>query len=242
MVSMLTDKGIVRNHNEDYCLYYESDDYNIYVVCDGMGGHKAGEIASELTSKGVIKYINENFSEEDSEEVLKNAIRKANCDVYNMAAENESLSGMGTTITACLELNDRVIVANVGDSSSYAINNERIKKITKDHSLVQELVDMGTITEEQAITHPKKNIITRAIGTHRHVDVDIFIVEKDVYNLFMLCTDGLTNEVNIDSIYEILSKEKNLEIACDKLVDKARENGGRDNIAVLLFGGEKDDR
>ena len=238
MVSLLSDRGILRNHNEDYGNFFQCEEFNIYVVADGMGGHNAGEVASEIAARGIVDYIKDNFQKEDPEDLLKKSIECVNKKIYNKARETNNLSGMGTTVTACLELEEIVIVANVGDSSSFAIKNNIMKKITKDHSLVQELLDLGTISEEQADKHPKKNIITRAVGTNENVNIDIFIVEKDKYDTFLLCSDGLTNEISKKNIIDIINSSETLDRATKMLVDIANKNGGKDNITVLLFGGE----
>ena len=239
MVSIISDKGNVRSFNEDYAKYSETEDYNIYIVCDGMGGHNAGEVASKMATEGLIEYIKENFSKEDYKEILRKGIEKVNLDIFNVSKEKDGCHGMGTTITACLVIGDKVIVANVGDSSSYLIRGNEMMKITKDHSLVQELVDLGTISEIQAAHHPKKNIITRAVGTNDSVEVDIFTIEKNKFDIFMLCSDGLTNEITKEDIISAIDEEESLEYTCHRLVNVAKNNGGRDNITVLLFGGER---
>ena len=150
----------------------------------------------------------------------------------------DKLNGMGTTVTACLVTSQNIYVANVGDSCCMAIKNGELKKITKDHSLVQELLDSGTIGEFGAINHPKRNIITRALGTSMDVDVDVFKLKALEYDLFILCSDGLTNEVTKDEILRIISNENNYISIANDLVNLAKEKGGRDNITVLLFGGE----
>lgn len=239
MTSMLSDKGNVRSFNEDYAKCLETEEYNIYVVADGMGGHNAGEIASKMAADGIIKYISNNIFKEKHLEILKNAIKKVNLDILNVSKEKDECHGMGTTITACLAIDNKVIVANVGDSSSYLIRGHDVIKITKDHSLVQELVDLGTISEIQAAHHPKKNIITRAVGTNECVEVDIFTVEKNKFDIFMLCSDGLTNEITREDIISAVDEEKSLKDTCERLVNVAKNNGGRDNITVLLFGGDR---
>lgn len=239
MVSMMSDKGVVRSLNEDYAEYLETKEFNIYVVADGMGGHNAGEVASKMAAQGIVEYIKDNFRYFDNEEVLKKAIYKVNSDIYRFSKENEKLNGMGTTVTACLQVGKKVIVANVGDSSSYVLKGNELQKITKDHSLVQELVDLGTITEVQAANHPKKNIITRAVGTNEHVEVDIFTIYKDEYDVFLICSDGLTNEVSKEDIISAIIIRKSLDESCERLIHLAKKNGGRDNITVLLFGGEE---
>lgn len=239
MVGMLSDKGNIRSLNEDFAKYIETSKFSIYVVADGMGGHNAGEVASKMAAEGIVEYILENFNETNKENILEEAINKVNLDIYNFSIKTKELQGMGTTVTACLSFDNKVIVANVGDSSSFAFDGNQLVKITKDHSLVQELVDLGSITEEQAAKHPKKNIITRAVGIGEVVKIDIFSVLKDNYNLFLLCSDGLTNDVSINDIVCTLKGEKNLQNICERLVHLAKSNAGRDNITVLLFGGDK---
>ena len=145
---------------------------------------------------------------------------------------------MGTTVTAALVTPKFIYIANVGDSCCMAFKNGELKKITKDHSLVQELLDSGTISEVEAVNHPKKNIITRALGTCIDVEVDVFRLDINQYNLFILCSDGLTNEVTKEDILKIIDNENNYISIANNLVDLAKEKGGRDNITVLLFGGE----
>lgn len=195
MVGIVSDIGMVRNLNEDYAKYLECNDFKIYVVADGMGGHNAGEVASKMAAEGIVNYVGENFSENTKDVVLKNAIEKVNKDIYFHSLKNDCLNGMGTTITACLITKDWIKIANVGDSSCFGITNNEIIKITKDHSLVQELVDSGSISENEAANHPKKNIITRAIGTSDKVNVDIFDIIENKYDKYVLCSDGLTNEL-----------------------------------------------
>lgn len=238
MVGMVSDIGMVRNLNEDYAKYLECNDFKIYVVADGMGGHNAGEVASKMAAEGIVNYVGENFSENTKDVVLKNAIEKVNKDIYFHSLKNDCLNGMGTTITACLITKDWIKIANVGDSSCFGITNNEIIKITKDHSLVQELVDSGSISENEAANHPKKNIITRAIGTSDKVNVDIFDIIENKYDKYVLCSDGLTNELTKEDIIKVINEEKDLSLACERLVNIAKYKGGRDNITVLLFGGE----
>lgn len=238
MVGYLTDIGMVRTLNEDYVYYHEEEDYKVYVVADGMGGHNAGEVASKMAAEGIVEFVTLNYNSKNNDEILKEAIEKVNSDIYHYSNQESDLKGMGTTITACFVTKEKVIVANVGDSSCFGIKADALVKITKDHSLVQELLDLGTITEEQAYNHPKKNIITRAVGTNEFVEVDIFVIDKDVYNIYLLCSDGLTNEVTKDEIISIINENKSFIDSCPKLVNLAKYKGGRDNITVLLFGGE----
>lgn len=238
MIGIKSDVGNVRKLNEDYSVYKEEDNYRIYVVADGMGGHNAGEIASKMASKKVIEFIYNKFGAIDEKDILKKAVEYANAEVYKFAHTDDIYIGMGTTLVACLITKNIINIANVGDSSCLGITGNDIIKLTKDHSLVQELLDFGSITEEEAKLHAQKNIITRAIGTKEFVEVDIFDVGKEKFNLFMLCTDGLSNEVSEKDILSILKEKVELNEACDKLVTLAKMRGGRDNITVMLFGGE----
>lgn len=243
MLGILSDIGNVRKINEDSVGYFESSDIDIYAVADGMGGHNAGEVASELAIEGVIDYIKQNHQGSDIKEVLSEGIKCANKKIYDVASSSDDLKGMGTTITICFKKQDKMVVANVGDSSCYIIDNKRkLSKITKDHSLVQQLLDNGTITEEKARNHPNKNIITRALGTNELVEVDLFDVDLTNIIKCILCTDGLTNDVTYSEMYDIIMKNDN-ESSCKMLVDLCKSKGGRDNISVIVFeGGCRDDR
>ena len=237
MVGYKSDVGIKRKFNEDSLGHFECDSYGIYIVADGMGGHNAGEVASEMVVSNVIEFVKNNIKSL-GECVLEDAIENVNKKIYEYSVSNLKLSGMGTTITACLVYDGKIVIANVGDSSCFGINSSGLFKLTKDHSLVQQLIDSGSISEEEAINHPNKNIITRAVGTHEDVEVDIFKFDIDEYDKYLMCSDGLTNEVPIERITEIIQKEDDNELACYELVNEANKNGGRDNITVMLFGGE----
>lgn len=238
MAGLVSDIGLKRALNEDYALYFESNDFNIYVVADGMGGHNAGEVASKMAAERIVDYVKNNFSKVDEEELITVAIKEVNREIFNFSMTNDKLNGMGTTVTACLMTKKNIYVANVGDSSCIGIKDGAIKKITKDHSLVQELVDSGTISESEAVNHPKKNIITRALGTSAVVTVDVFKLMNNEYEILLLCSDGLTNEVTKDEILKVINNESSYDDMANKLVDMAKDKGGRDNITVLLFGGE----
>lgn len=238
MVGLVSDIGLKRALNEDYALYFEGNDFKIYVVADGMGGHNAGEVASKMAAERIVDYVKSNFSKVDEKELITVAIEEVNREIFNFSMTNDKLNGMGTTVTACLITKNNIYVANVGDSSCMGIKDRIIKKITKDHSLVQELIDSGTISESEAVNHPKKNIITRALGTSSNVSVDVFNVMNDEYEVLLLCSDGLTNELTKEEILEVIISEENYDYIANRLVEIAKEKGGRDNITVLLFGGE----
>lgn len=237
MVGLKSDVGVVRTLNEDYVGFTEAESYRLYVVADGMGGHNAGEVASKLAVDSVGQYIRDNVNVLGLD-VLEEAVKYANNKVLNYSILNAGCQGMGTTLTACLVLNDDIVIANVGDSSCFAIKDNKIIKITKDHSLVQELIDSGSITEEQGRKHPKKNVITRAVGTTSKIKVDIFLEKTMKYDKYLLCSDGLSNDVSDNDILNIVRSSEDLNLVCENLVSLAKNRGGKDNITVLLFGGE----
>lgn len=243
MVGILSDVGNYRPINEDSVGYYVDNNIGIYVLADGMGGHNAGEIASKLAVDTIIEYIKKTVDFKDLKTELENAVKYANVKIHELSKENKKMDGMGTTVTACFIKGEEAVVANVGDSSCYVIDkNDKIKKVTKDHSLVQQLLDNGSITEEEAICHPNKNIITRALGTYDTVEVDIFTLHLNEIKKIILCSDGLTNDVTPREMYDIIIKSENEE-SCRLLVELSKKKGGRDNISVIVFEGEcKDDR
>ena len=238
MVGLVSDVGLKRSLNQDYASYLENEHFKLYIVADGMGGHNAGEVASQMAVEEILNYVEDKYYIEKRENLIVKAIENANKTIFEFSKSNEKLRGMGTTVTACLMTDTFLQIANVGDSSCLGIKNGELKKITKDHSLVQELLDSGSITEEDAINHPKKNIITRALGTSSTVMVDVFPINNNEYDKYILCSDGLTNEVTYEEIMDIIKKNTDYNDIANELVELAKEKGGRDNITVLLFGGE----
>lgn len=240
----ITDVGKRRELNEDYI--YTSDKTigslsNLFIVADGMGGHNAGDYASKHTVEKVVETIEELQEEQDLEEIIQEAIYRANAYIYQKSREDSSLSGMGTTLVVATIKDDEVTVANIGDSRMYVVNQD-ITQITKDHSLVEEMVTMGGIDREAARNHPDKNIITRAIGVKELVLADFFAVRLEKEDKILLCTDGLTNMLKDDEIHHIIKSNEDVEVAAKALIAAANENGGRDNIAVVLvepFGGRE---
>ncbi len=241
----ITDVGKRREINEDYT--YTSDKPvgnlpNLFIVADGMGGHNAGDYASKHAVEKLVEVV-ENYTEEyDAENILQKAIDDANTYINKMSKKDTRLKGMGTTLVAVTVDENYVTVANVGDSRMYVIN-DFITQITKDHSLVEEMVEMGGIDREVARTHPDKNIITRAVGVKEYVLVDFFDIHIGRQEKLLLCTDGLTNMLRDEEIHRIVNGSTSLEEAGKRLIEAANENGGRDNIAVVLvepFGGQND--
>lgn len=232
----LTDIGQKRQLNQDYIYRSETpvgNLPNVFIVADGMGGHNAGDYASRLAVETVVEEIGASF-EKNAVKILNNAIRRANEQLRKRAREDKALSGMGTTIVAASCIGRYLEVANVGDSRLYVISDE-IRQITEDHSLVEEMVRMGGLDKETARNHPDKNIITRAVGARRDVEVDFFNVELQTGDLVLLCSDGLTNMVDDEMICRILKGDGNLEDRVEELMKTANENGGKDNISVIVI-------
>ena len=232
----VTDIGRKRKLNQDFV--YSSDEAvgnlkNVYFVADGMGGHQAGDYASKCTVETMVREIKGCF-EQSPIRILSRAIRIANDQVRRKAREDESLYGMGTTVVAATVLGKYLQVANVGDSRLYIINEE-VRQITRDHSLVEEMVRMGGLEREAARNHPDKNIITRAIGARDTIEIDFFHEELKSGDLILMCSDGLTNMLEDEEIGRILKTPGTIEERAERLIDAANQNGGRDNIAVILI-------
>lgn len=237
--SKLSHVGLVRKNNEDNCCV--CDDIKLLAVADGMGGHKAGEIASKLALDELAAYLRNNLKllEQDPALALKDAFQNANEAVLELArTDGDKFRGMGTTITAVIVRDDRIYVAHVGDSRAYLVRSEEIWLLTNDHSLVNELVKSGGITPEEAESHPQKNILTRAIGTSPKVEVDINIESIQNGDIIILCTDGLSNLVTLTEMGRLAGEEVPLKERVDHLIQRALDRGGADNITVVLFEAE----
>lgn len=239
MVFAKTDIGKAREKNQDY--YYVSKDTDvprIYILADGMGGYKGGEVASKLATESVKKYIENNFSNiiKEKEEILKliaSAVEYANMVVYEKSKEDKELEGMGTTLEVCVIYNNKAYIGHVGDSRIYRIRKDIIRKLTKDHSYVQQLIEDKKITREEAKTHPKKNMITKALGCTPFVEPDLRARNFEKGDIFIICSDGLTNMVDEKQIYEIIKQD--IENATEKLINEANQAGGYDNITVIII-------
>lgn len=232
----LTDIGKKRQLNQDYVFTSENpvgNLPNLFIVADGMGGHNAGDYASQYTVEVMIDELAGSVFT-DPVENIRNAIITANRKIREKAMEDETMAGMGTTVVAATCLENILLVANVGDSRLYIIN-EDIKQITQDHSLVEEMVRMGGLAPEQARNHPDKNIITRAIGATGQVEADFFRVELVKGDIVLMCSDGLTNMLEDNEIETILKGQINIAGKAEELVKAANSNGGKDNIAVILI-------
>ena len=232
-----TDIGLVRETNQDAFSFGSFDDGNCWaVVCDGMGGVSGGQVASEICVEKVSEAIKRSYRKgitvSSAKNLLTTAINAANSAVFKEAQENIELKGMGTTVVAVLVLGSIAVVAHVGDSRAYLINDE-INQITKDHSYVQLLIDTGKITEEEAKVHPDRNVITRAVGIEHVVDVEIDIVDINDNDKLLICTDGLNGYVPDADILKIIKEYG--DSSTEKLVETANNAGGRDNVTVVML-------
>lgn len=230
-----TDVGMVREVNQDYVFVTESPVgkfSNLLVVADGMGGHRAGEYASRLAVE-VVKQELETGTEDTPEAMIRNAIAHANKKVLETAKQDAKLSGMGTTLVVATVIDHTLYFANVGDSRLYLLNDD-IKQLSKDHSLVQEMVRLGGINEEEAKYHPDKNIITRAIGAKDELEIDFYEYRLRRGDIILMCTDGLSNQVEDQEILHIVKRSRDVVEAVEQLIERAKENGGNDNIGVIV--------
>ena len=250
--SMLTDTGLVRSHNEDSVFIFDSSQqtesssisYGFYIVADGMGGHRAGEVASQKAIQIIKSKLLDNIDyilNADINTQIREAFEKANSEIYNASQNSPLLSGMGTTATLGLRKSDRLYIGHVGDSRAYLIRNGEIIRITRDHSLVESLIKSGFITEEESRVHPDRNVITRALGTSINVIVDSYkdytgddSIQLNRNDRVLFCTDGLINEVNENEILEIIQQAPDVSTACQNLVESANNRGGNDNITVIV--------
>lgn len=234
-----TDMGSVRQDNQDYCLSGKTPEGSLWaVVCDGMGGANGGHTASTTASEYIAREIKNlytgDFTEEELIALLTNVVVGANLEVYNIARKNIELTGMGTTCELVFIRDNIVHIVHVGDSRTYIIRDNKAIQLTEDHSLVQEMVNRGEITKEEAMVHPNKNFITRAIGIRCVVNVDYVECEYKRGDAILICTDGLTNCVSEEEIVNIINNNRDSKVV-NKLVDAANNGGGTDNITVITI-------
>lgn len=234
-----SDIGKAREMNQDYYYISPNDSkLKLYILADGMGGYQGGEVASRLATLTAKSYIESNFdtTPKEKDEILKlikSAMEYANMVVYEKSKEDKNLEGMGTTLEVCLIYNNNVYIGHVGDSRVYRLRGIFINKLTTDHSYVEKLINDGTITKEEAENHPKKNMLTKALGCNLFVEPDVLIKGFIRDDILLMCSDGLTNMVNENKIYDIV--KDNVETAPQKLIDTANANGGIDNITAIVI-------
>jgi protein phosphatase len=250
-VGYYTDVGMVRDANEDsfsvytkkYLSQTNSLNYGIFVVADGMGGAKAGEYASAIASKEVSNYISyyledttqTNPTDSEIRNVLEHAVKRANTVIYKESKENKEYSGMGTTLTCAIIYDNQLYIAHVGDSRAYLINQNSIEKITRDHSLVGRLLELGQISEEEALTHPQRNLIYRSLGGFPAVEVEIYQLMVKANDYILLCSDGLYEHVKDDEIKTIVLSSNDPSKACKHLINLANIRGGDDNCTIIII-------
>ena len=236
--------GKVRKNNEDYCMgeiiQTEDDCIGIFALADGMGGHKKGEVASKIAVDSIIDFLKENILKSCGikmdylDDVIKQGYNYANQKIFDKVSEDSSCEGMGTTLVVAVIYTDDMIMANVGDSRGYLLHNDEFRRITRDHSVVEELVNANLITEEEARVHPRRNQITRAMGAEEIIIVDIFREKVEKGDMILLATDGLTGCVEDEDIKNIIKQDKDIKEICEDLINQANDNSGKDNISVIL--------
>jgi protein phosphatase len=244
-ISCMTDPGMVRSHNEDSVASEPA--YGLVVLADGMGGYNAGEVASGITvsvittevtgvlQKAGLEQMDRRSADEVAVKLLRENIQRANASIYYAAQGQSQYTGMGTTVVAGLFYDNRVAVAHVGDSRMYRLRGERMEAITRDHSWLQEQIDSGLISREAAHLSKNRNLVTRAVGIDAKVESEIRIHDVQIGDVYLLCSDGLNDMVNDEDIQSVLyAMQGNLPLAVTHLVQMANDNGGRDNISVIL--------
>jgi len=242
-VSGITDTGSVRTQNQD-AIFHSREQVgplpNLFIVADGMGGHNAGEVASSQTIEAFCDYIR-NFpiaqliQPEDYLDLLVTAAQHANEAVFSRAGDTESLTGMGTTLTACVIEDEKAIIVHVGDSRVYAIKPDSITQLTSDHTYVEEMITAGQLTPDDAKSHPKRHMLTRVLGTQAHLQVDGLVPSLADCTAILLCSDGLCNMLDDQSILEIVNRPGYVEQRTKALIDEANLKGGSDNISAILI-------
>lgn len=238
-----TDTGQHREKNEDAGgIFYNQTQQQLLVLCDGMGGRKAGEVASQFVTYELQKrFEDENLIEiHQAESWLRSNIKDINFHLYNYAQENPDYHGMGTTLVCAIVYDKQVVVANVGDSRAYVINQRQIEQITSDHSFVNHLVVTGQISKEEAFNHPQRNIITKVMGTDKRVSPDLFVKRTNFYDFLLLNTDGLTDYVRDYEIQEELNQDDTIESHCERLMRLAMSHDSKDNVSFILSSIEGD--
>lgn len=237
----ITDTGKVRKINQDTCLTYYDEEKNIaiLVVCDGMGGAKAGNIASEIAAEAFLEYIKSKLSKEstmiDITQYMTDAVKTANEAVYAKSLDDADCAGMGTTLVAAVVTAAGAAIVNVGDSRAYHISGDKLTQITKDHSVVEDMIDRGDLTRSEANTHPNRNLITRVIGTAPETEPDFFFLNLAAGDYLLLCSDGLSTVVPEQLILAEIKTGPDVEAICRKLIERSVSGGAPDNVTAVLL-------
>ncbi len=234
----ITDPGKIRERNEDsVCICENASGEILLIVADGMGGHKDGEVASSIALQLIcerFKSISSVGNREDAINWIQSTVSEANMAIFKYVADHPESQGMGTTVVLSILTPSFLLIGNIGDSSGYIYKNNKMHKITVDHTLVNLLVKSGELTEEEAKNHPKKNVLMKALGSSTNVEMDIFNVELNIDGIF-LCSDGLTNMLDDTQIAKVLGEESSLRQKLEKLIFKANNRGGNDNISIACL-------
>ena len=234
----ITDPGLVRERNEDSVSIVENESKEkLMLVADGMGGHKDGEVASHIALNLIterFKKISSIGNREDAINWIQSTVSEANVEIFKYVSLHKESEGMGTTLVLAVLTPTFLLIGNIGDSSGYIMKNHKLHKITIDHTLVNLLVKSGELSEEEAKNHPKKNVLMKALGSNTNVDMDIFNVELNIDGIF-LCSDGLTNMLDDSQITKVLNEESDIKSKLEKLVFKANNRGGTDNISIAYL-------
>ena len=234
----LTDTGIVRDHNEDSVIIVENNHgATLLAVADGMGGHRAGEVASSIAISYLSKRFVESFfkmNKAEAVEWIKTSVNEINSHIFKHTEENPESKGMGTTLVLAIVTDDYILFGNIGDSSGFVMKDNKIHKVTHDHTLVNLLLAAGELTEEEAKNHPKKNILMNALGINDPIEIDVFDCTMEIDDI-LLCSDGLTTMVTEDQIEKVLLEDLSVEDKVIKLIKKANNRGGNDNISIAYL-------
>jgi protein phosphatase len=234
-IGNLTDVGRKRTHNEDYYGFFKTSGEVLAIVADGMGGHASGEIASRMAVEMIHEVYSKERDEKDVLDALKSAFQTTNFTILQKSLEEETLSGMGTTATAIVLKEDQAFIGHMGDSRAYLLRGSMITQLTRDHSLVERMVSQGLLSREEADHHPQKNVIYKTLGVNRDDELDLLgPIPVSIDDIFLLCSDGLTNHVTDEEIVKVVSKESPQK-ACENLIHLANQRGGHDNITVQIL-------
>ena len=231
--AILSDRGLVRSKNEDH--YLTDEQRGLFIVCDGMGGHKGGEVASAVAIEVISRHMPAGGKNKQTIESLNEAVAEANLVILDKSVNNQELNGMGTTVTAAIIKEKSLWVAHVGDSSLFVISNNSIKKITRDHTLAEQMVLENILPVAEAAKSPYNHVLTRALGLKNQVEIDNYEEYIQSGDLVLLCSDGLTDLLNYDEILTLAQKEKSLDKSAKALVSLALDRGGNDNVTVILI-------
>lgn len=243
-VGFKTDKGKQRKNNEDAYFVIPKD--NVYILCDGVGGHNSGEVASRKTVSGIAEYVSQNSLEDvktyrTAKTYFNNCVQKINYEILTESRSSEENRGMATTLVLSYFRGNKLYVMNVGDSRAYILRNGQLKQITEDHTYVNSLIKAGVITEEQGKSHKNKNMITRAVGADYSVQADFFSLTVHPDDIVLMCSDGLYGEVPDETMTELLMQDKSMNDISQDLLDLANKNGGGDNITLITLKVTEDD-